>query len=693
MRRAPRLLCALACLVLAAWTSPAHAGIKEGDTSSAGGGGSVLVSGPVVSVAVSGSVELLEGSSDCTIRFSRSSAHLGGTTPLTVSTTYDITRTANDGTSGALTPLTTTTTKGQLGHVIAVLAQELAKTDYEDGDPRAAMLHDYLNRWDTDQHRDVLTTMYDHLGPDGTLAIVDRLGHHINRHGNLGSKDSTIGKETLEHLRTGLHRVSTAWSEGQAKVFGSQLVEHAISPSYNPTYERFGPYKEALSWLLYDTKGASGALVQGAAEQMDEVQKSSSRPPNWHLPLIWDYLDYLVDPKEAPWTGSVASTVMHALADRPMHAYRFFSNHEDRITRWAKEHAYRDGDLSDVSAALDAASTDPKTMRQHPLEAAAIASYALESLTSHKDFGTGPGQHGLETAGNLEHILETYIDSIGYAYSSRNSTPGADTIYFLPQGDIVENIPKFTAGALNKAVALISREGQALLKLRAAVNQAEAASLPPGSNLNQLKGSTSSWGTVEGAITKAVGNGAIDQAAQKDDYALAWIELGSKGAEELASLATSFAPPGTGKAAGKVAGWSSKALVEHYASEARSTWARNAGTARADQEKKAARATAEYMLRMFFKVDELGLNNYQQPGSSIKPDDWQTFREVGAAVDIGNGYRFINQEEYDSLPQDKQKDVRATLLSLAMSVHGFDLDGSVRRAFNDPFIDYFKEGG
>lgn len=594
-------------------------------------------------------------------------------------------------------PTTLSEAKVQLGHVVAFLAQELAKTDYEDGDPRAAMLHDYLNRWDTDQHRDVLTTMYDHLGPNGTLAIVDRVGRHIDRRGNLGSKDSTIAKEILEHLRTGLHRASTTWSEEHATSFGSQLVEHATKATYDSPYDQSFPRLEALTWLLYGTKGANGALVQGAAEKMDEVQKTSLLPGIW-LPLPYKaYLGYLVDPKEAPWTGSLDSTVMHALADHPMHAYRFFSNNEDRITRWAKEHAYRDGDLSDVTAALDAASTDPRVMRQHPLEAAAIASYALESLTSHKDFGNGPGQHGLEIAGNLEHILETYIDSIGYAYSSRNSDPGADEILASPQGGTVENVPKFTTGALDKAVALISREGQALLKLRAAVNQAEADSLPPGSNHDQLRGSTSSWGAAEGAIAKAIGNGAIDQAAQKDDYALAWIELGSKGAEELASLATSFVLPGAGKvagkAAGKVAGWSSKALVEHYASEARSIWARNAGTARADQDKKASRAAEEYMLRTFFKADELGLNNYQKPGSSIKPADWQKYCEKGAAVDSGDGYRFINQEEYDRLPQDKQKGVRATLLSLAKSAHGYDQDGAVRDAFNAPFIKHFEKGG
>ncbi len=51
-----------------------------------------------------------EGGTDCAITFNRSSAHLGGTTPLSVSTTYHITWSATDGASGALEDLTTTTT-------------------------------------------------------------------------------------------------------------------------------------------------------------------------------------------------------------------------------------------------------------------------------------------------------------------------------------------------------------------------------------------------------------------------------------------------------------------------------------------------------------------------------------------------------------------------------------------------------
>ena len=51
-----------------------------------------------------------EGSSDCTIEFTRSSAHLGGTTPLTTSVSYDLTWTATDSTNGTLNPITTTST-------------------------------------------------------------------------------------------------------------------------------------------------------------------------------------------------------------------------------------------------------------------------------------------------------------------------------------------------------------------------------------------------------------------------------------------------------------------------------------------------------------------------------------------------------------------------------------------------------
>ncbi|WP_347878333.1 hypothetical protein [Actinomyces sp. ZJ308] len=51
-----------------------------------------------------------EGSSPCTISFNRSSAHLGGTTPLTIQVAYSASYTATDGTSGTLPAITTTNT-------------------------------------------------------------------------------------------------------------------------------------------------------------------------------------------------------------------------------------------------------------------------------------------------------------------------------------------------------------------------------------------------------------------------------------------------------------------------------------------------------------------------------------------------------------------------------------------------------
>jgi len=54
--------------------------------------------------------ESQEGGSDCTVEFTRSSAHLGGTTPLSVSVSYDVSWTASDGSSGTLDPITTNST-------------------------------------------------------------------------------------------------------------------------------------------------------------------------------------------------------------------------------------------------------------------------------------------------------------------------------------------------------------------------------------------------------------------------------------------------------------------------------------------------------------------------------------------------------------------------------------------------------
>lgn len=51
-----------------------------------------------------------EGSSPCTISFNRSSAHLGGSTPLTVKVAYSASYAGSDGTSGTLPAITTTST-------------------------------------------------------------------------------------------------------------------------------------------------------------------------------------------------------------------------------------------------------------------------------------------------------------------------------------------------------------------------------------------------------------------------------------------------------------------------------------------------------------------------------------------------------------------------------------------------------
>lgn len=50
-----------------------------------------------------------EGSNPCTISFNRSSAHLGGTAPLTIKVAYSASYSGSDGSSGTLPAITTTT--------------------------------------------------------------------------------------------------------------------------------------------------------------------------------------------------------------------------------------------------------------------------------------------------------------------------------------------------------------------------------------------------------------------------------------------------------------------------------------------------------------------------------------------------------------------------------------------------------
>ena len=282
------------------------------------------------------------------------------------------------------------------------------------------------------------------------------------------------------------------------------------------------------------------------------------------MPSLWNWtgrpriLPGMVNEADQDWAFDIPSIIMHDLGDHHRASYEFFNGDDNRVAYWAGEHLYT-GDLSGIAAALDSASTDPSLTSAHKRETASIAARGLEAVAGREDFGVEGGQRGVEGAQSLEHILETYMRSLAATYANSPSRPESDLTYDLATetNQIIADSPWFSRETLDSILGVVGRDGQAFIDLRTAVNNAEATSLPPGSDRQALSAVANLWGSTEGAIANAIGTGGINEAHSNDEHAQAWIDLAGKPASTLAGLLKKIAPVGTVMGVG----WVSDAFV------------------------------------------------------------------------------------------------------------------------------------
>ncbi|MDU0348105.1 hypothetical protein [Actinomyces sp. MRS3W] len=571
-----------------------------------------------------------------------------------------------------------------LGEAIAALGTDIATSDYEEGDPRIETLNKYLETWGGNDN--VVSALFSDLGADGTLALTQAVGNHVGYAYRASEDESELAQKTLQQLKRGLGAATKAWDPDYSRQFGSDLVEAAQYPDLDSDYYQLGNYTESLAYLLYNATGASDEFILGAAEKIDELQHEANdngTPSLWQWTGPSRFLPGMVDEADEDWGFDIPSIIMHDLGDHPRASYEFFTGDQGRIDYWAGEHPY-EGDLSGIAAALDCASTSPLLTRAHKQETASIAARGLEALTGRDDFGVERGKHGVEGAQSLEHILETYMDSLVATYanshgSSNNPTYTATT----PADQKIPDSPWFSEKTLDSILGVVGQDGQALINLRTAINNAETNSLPPGSTKDHLKSVADQWGAAEGGIANAIGTGAIEADQSNDEYAQAWIDLAGKPASELAGLAKTYAPAGTAKGVG----WASDALINYLRNEASETWASGASAETEKQDAIAAEAYSSYMRKLLWAADAAGLNGYQDPNTGLTLDGYET-----AAVQAPDGsYRLITPEEYEQLSDEDREKADMDLQDIATSNYGMgDAASNVDTNFNQKFQDRYS---
>jgi len=605
--------------------------------------------------------------------------------------------------------------ENELGEALANMASEIAVSDYEENDPRVAKFYAYLLTWGSTEQ--VVSSMYENLGPTGTLALTQSVGNCVGMSSD--EDEIRLAQAVLELIRTSLHRASTAWSESDAEQFGEDLVEAARYPDPNSPYA-LGSRTESLNWLLYNTAAASDAFVWGAAQNMDRLQKqdeANGAVNGWTWmgqPTVFvsTMLNNDTNRGDAAWIQDTPSVVMHALGDHPRIAFEFFNTDYSRITHWGSEYDFAayDGDLSGVAAALDVASTNSANRSSHPMETASIAAQGLEALISRSNVGPGKHDHNLDISQALENILETYMVSTADSYASsqtsdarptddRNGDGRPDLVYTVTSfaGGQVENCPWFDSATLDAALSIIGRDGRATIDLRTAVNDAELNGIPPGTTVADFSTVVSSWARVEGHMANAIGTGGIAKAEDDDKYALTWIEIGDMTVSELSDVAVKFAPGRTKKPLG----WGINAFADWIREKAVEKWVSHEENARINYQQAADKAYTDFVIRMLFASDRLGFNGHQSisptddadSSDNNKPQDANS-GPLGAAgvYDADGNYRLITLEEYNRLSPKEKDQARAALKSFAISADGLgeagrDLETNFHSGFHIPFKD------
>ena len=225
--------------------------------------------------------------------------------------------------------------------------------------------------------------------------------------------------------------------------------------------------------------------------------------------------------------------------------------------------------------------------------------------------------------------------------------------------------------------------------MREAVSSAETAAIDPSLNNQELKNTTEYWSAVEGAFANAVGTAAIADAEAKDDYFLAWIELGNMTASEVADA--------VGAKKSRASSAASSTLIEYLTKKAESTWATNAADERVSQDEMAGQALKDYRLRLLFAADAAGLNGYQNPESGETLEDSQPDSLADGVVANPDGTTgLISKAEFDALDTPTRSAAAQSLQSMATSTDGlaWRIPGEgIDSAFNGKFEERYAYDG
>ena len=583
--------------------------------------------------------------------------------------------------------------ESELGEALAKNAEEFVSSDFQEDDPRLAAIQRYMAKYAPND--DVMENFYDTLTPEGTLALVNAVGEHMGATHNVSEEERNRARLALLLLKRGLAVASEAWPEDKAQKFGANLVDSAPSLSAEPKYYKRGNGIEALAWLMYDNADLSDSFVLGAAEKMHEVQQQGNYSWEWIEPS--HFLPAMVKESDVEWALDIPSVAMHGLGQHPSAAFGFFDGDggDERLDYWTNKHYYSSHSVAGTAAALDAASTDPTNMSEHPERAAEMASWAVNCLTQNSDYDDGD----LPVGASFEHVLETYMPGVHESITDREQGPvrsdGSDVSII---GESVErknydNVsrgyqPVFNERALAKAIATIGNNGQAMIDMAKAVQDntdraaVETSKEAMGSELKNVS-------RVEGFFEHAIGASEIAGEQEREEKARAWVQLLSMPVSTFASAAAA-AVPGPAK---EPAGWAASILVDNMKEGAIAGWESQTRAAITHANHSAGQKRADLDANLLLALAEQGKAGYQTRGEDNGDTaPLPTARSELIRTNPDGTKRLITRAELNAMSPEERECAVRSLREIAESSDGYgpylaseDVDEAYDKGFQEGY--------
>ena len=421
------------------------------------------------------------------------------------------------------------------------LAERVNDISYDTDPETLKTLNEILANRATDVQ--VMSAMYHDLQPQGTARAMSMLEANYHAYGDGSAID------LAKTLRTGL-ATATKDPYFDGNTFGRELTKWFTAPMLDDDQQE---------WAMQHMGGMNGAsllafmmrdvdygpdFLKGAADELATFEKNMQDGDFGPATYWYAHNGYSAfnEGKGMDYADPMAE-MMRAMSRQPEVGYEFIREPGNADYFFDKRDWSNDG-YDGISALADRVSTDPGIYRDHPFEAAQIASQFVDWTANSPGFNADDAKAASDS---VAHLLRSYMPSVAAAMDGGggDGDPGILKAGLnLPGFGDLENMPKFYRGDLAAMTGVAMSTEHGMVDMAGGVSDyrqtqvnALAQQLAEHPNDGGLRSSLQAVmmddSELRAFTTKIAGDTRISDAHETDQQRQFWTNLLAEGAKEI----------------------------------------------------------------------------------------------------------------------------------------------------------------